>query len=223
MADTETLTVDPEINFVPGNRAMLVLMGQRYLVTVQSVDDGRINLTFPAQDFPIDGMQIEIEFHNADGFVRYETEVLEGPRGPGDGVTVKRPDAVQQLRHRTRWRVKADFEAKVKDHVHPRVHQVPVLNVSAGGMLIRTVAALKLGDGVDLAFEVPGGGAVKVVGEVVHVEKLDGSGGHSRVVGIRFVSLDVGDQQMLTHYVWRRIRESRANSIAPGPGPGETA
>lgn len=216
MAESETLKVDPDLNFVVGNRAMLVLMGQRYLVTIQSVNADSINLSFPAQDFPIDGMHVEIEFHNADGFVRYETEVLQGPQGPGDGVVLKRPDAVQQLRHRTRWRVRADFEVKVKDHVHPRVHQAPVLNISAGGMLIRTVADLKMGDGVDLAFEAPGGGPVRTVGEVVHVELLEDSGAHSRLVGIRFVSLDALDQQMLTHYVWRRLRESRANSVGSG-------
>jgi len=205
--DNATPPGDVNAYFQTGNRGLMVLLGQRYLVAIQSVARDTVTVSFPVQDFPVDGMHVDIEFHDKDGCIRFETEVLKGPQGPGDGVVLRIPAEAQQVQHRTRWRISADFEARIKDHVHPRVHQVPVVNVSAGGMLIRTMVDLKVGDDLDVAFTLPDGSAIRTVAQTVHVagpEEVMGS--RASLVGLRFIGLGESEQRTLTNYVWQRIR-----------------
>ncbi|MCC6143375.1 MAG: hypothetical protein IT368_06180, partial [Candidatus Hydrogenedentes bacterium] len=97
VSEQDKTEVDP--HFRKGGQCLLILMGQRFLVTILSVEQDRFLLSFPACDFPIDGMHVDLEFHDEDGYVRYESEVLLGPAEAGDGVVVKRPVHLHFNRH----------------------------------------------------------------------------------------------------------------------------
>lgn len=195
-------------NFRVGNRGLLILMGSRYLVAVLSVTEDTVVVSFPANDFPIDGMRVDLEFHDVGGYATYETEVLHGPREAGDGVVLRKPETIHLHRHRTSWRVPVDFKAELKDHVHPRVHEVPVINISAGGLLVRTMADLKMNDDVDITFTIPNGPRLKMVAQVMHVSlPPSGRAVPASIVGLQFVGVDPVVQQQIVAYTWRRVRE----------------
>ncbi len=101
-------------HFTEGTRALLILMGQRFLVTVLNANTDTLRVSFPVQDFPLEGMYVNLEFHDDLGYVTYETEVIESPKQAGDGLLIRRPPESVRTHHRTAWRVSADFRVEIK-------------------------------------------------------------------------------------------------------------
>lgn len=192
--------------FTPGKQCLIVLMGQRFLSTVLQVREDAMRLSFPVSDFPIDGMHVDIEFHTEKGYIKYESEVIQGPREPGDGLLVKLPGAMQWNQHRGHWRAPADFHIELRDHVHPRRHSVPAINISAGGLLFRGEMKLDSGDLVDIWLTLPGQEREQLTGRVAHVEPVESRLGPGWLYGIAFVALDPVIRRRISDYVWARVR-----------------
>jgi len=197
----------PIAHFSEGSRGLLVLMGHRFLVTVIGVANETVRVTFPVQDFPMEGMYVTIEFHDELGYSTYETEVVKSPEGPGDGLLLSLPPESNRTHHRSSWRVSADFPVEMKSHVHPRRVEAPVINVSAGGMLVRTNMKLTMDENLDLTFNLPGDGHKSALAKVVHLHVPDASQSEIPLVGIQFVSPEPLLTKSLTHYIWRRLRQ----------------
>ncbi|MBI2425471.1 MAG: PilZ domain-containing protein [Candidatus Hydrogenedentes bacterium] len=191
--------------FVVGNRCLLMLMKERFLVSVLSVDDVTVRVSFPTRDFPIEGMYVELEFHDANGYTRYETEVLKAPEGVGDGLILKRPFEHLRTHHRSSWRVPVEFDADVKSHVHPRKYSCRVLNLSIGGMLLSTHAPFELGETVESTFEIPGSVRDTLTAKVVHVDRADGE--ENGMIGLEFISPDPVLSKSISQYIWGRVKE----------------
>ncbi len=206
MEDTEkSLSVNEQIR--PGSQCLLLLMGQRFLVSVISVKADAIRVTFPMSDFPVSGMHVEIEVHDESGYTSYELEVLEAPTEVGGGLLLGRPSGMARNRHRSSLRVSAEFPVYLKGHVHPRRHTAQVVNLSAGGMLLRTEADLSVNDVLDVNFALPGERELQeLVAEVVHCSGVASTNGE-HYLGIRFVSPEPATVRALRNYVWRRLRE----------------
>jgi hypothetical protein len=195
-------------HFEIGNRALLVFMGQRFLVTILSADYGELRLSYPVSDFPVEGMYVNLEFHDEAGYAAYESEVVRPALQPGDGLVVKRPPAVVRTHHRHCWRVPTDFRVEVKDHVHPRRAEAPAINISAGGMLLRSLIAYNPGNNVDMHFRLPGDALLHTaVGMVVHSAPVPEARDNALHVGVKFVDLDPGTAKCISQYIWRRLRE----------------
>ncbi len=202
-------------HFNEGERCLVILAGERFLVTILRVGGDRIQVTFPTSDFPIEGMHVDLEFHDENGYTAYESEVLETPREVGDGLVVKRPPS-EMIRnnHRSAWRVPADFSVTMKHHVHPRRVEVPVINVSAGGMLLRTTMEVAVGDSIDLSFMLPGElKADQLLGRVMHVSTPPDAAENEHLVGLHFVTPDARSREALSKYIWRRLRELDPNKL----------
>lgn len=202
---------DTETHFVEGARCLLVLMGHRFLVTIVSVSPETVRITFPVQDFPMEGMYVNLEFHDELGYATYESEVIASPREPGDGLLLRRPPESQRTHHRSSWRVAADFRVEMKGHVHPRRYDAPVINISAGGLLVRSDAPVSVGDNVDLVFDLPGDGRKEALAEVVHVHVPEASRGGIPLLGLRFVGAEDVLKKSVTMYIWRRLRQLHPN------------
>ena len=199
----------------PGGRCLLLITGQRFLVSVLSVGEDWIKVTFPAADFPIEGMFVTLEFHDDEGYTVFESEVLQSPLEPGDGLTLRLPETRQRNSHRTAWRVPADFRASIKGHVHPRVHEVPVLDVSAGGLQVSADMDLALGENVDISFRLPGLGEHKVLGSVAHVVRLENDAKAPLRAGIRFINPENETTHALKHYIRTRVAQLGPDAIGP--------
>lgn len=221
---TDSTAVTSEEHFVAGARCLVEVLGRRYLSTVLTASDDRLRLTFPTLDFPLDGMYVSVEFHDDHGFTTYESEVLAGPKEVGDGLVVKRPPQEYRSRHRGSWRVPGDFAVQLKGHVHPRRYEAPVVNISTGGLLVKTHAELDMGDNLDLHLMLPGAGeALELLGQVVHCATEERGADDARLLGVRFVSPDPGDVERIRGYIRGRIRALYpASSGLYGPKGGES-
>lgn len=196
----------PSNPFEPGARCLLIIMKQRFLVAIQKVDDDTIEVSFPVRDFPVEGMRVEMEFHDLEGYTRFESEVLRAPKEAGDFLVLKRPPAYVRNYHRGSWRVPVDFKAEVKGHVHPRRLHVPVVNLSTGGILILTDSDMAIGDMLEASLPVPALDGEKLTCKVVHrADEIESSG--LTQIGCTFVSPDPASIKVLSEYIWDRIRE----------------
>jgi c-di-GMP-binding flagellar brake protein YcgR len=207
------MTASIEALLKPGSRCLLVLMGKRYLVSVLHTSTTEIRVSFPIQDFPIAGMRVDLEFHGDSGYAHCETEVLEATGEIGEGLLLKRPAASLWNQHRTSWRVPVSLKTTYKSHVHPRRVESEVINLSAGGLLLLTTHPLEHGENVDIELNV-GGRALALLGQVAHVGAPQQGG--AIPVGMRFISAEAEDRELISNYVWRRLRE--VYGADPGAG-----
>jgi hypothetical protein len=195
-------------HFEIGNQGLLLFMGERYLFSVIDNAENALRVSFPVSDFPAEGMSVTLEFHDEAGYAAYETEVLENTHRHGDGLLLRQPTETTRTHHRNSWRIPTDFRVQLKDQVHPRWHECPVINLSAFGLLVRVEADLKPGDNVDLRVTLPEATeSAPGVGKVIHVEEVTHLHDGAILAGIQFVTLEPATAEALAHYVWRRLRE----------------
>ncbi|MBX3177367.1 MAG: PilZ domain-containing protein [Candidatus Hydrogenedentes bacterium] len=202
--------------FAPGNRCLLIIMKQRFLVSIQSVTENSIEVSFPVRDFPVEGMRVFLEFHDLEGYTRYESEVLVAPKEPGDFLVLRRPPDYVRNYHRGSWRVPVDFKAEVKGHVHPRRLHVPVVNLSTGGMLLLSDSAMEVDDVIESWLPIPELEGEKMTCKVVHRHENRQDGGLPQV-GCAFISPDPTNLKVISNYIWDRIR-----ALGPDYPPVET-
>lgn len=190
-----------------GNRALLLLLGQRFLVGILEVTPTTLRVSFPTVHFPLEGMRVQLEFHDEEGYTAYETEVLESPKDVGDGLLLARSESPIRNQHRTNWRIPAALQVAIREHAHPRTYNGHARNVSAGGMLVESDVALRAGDAVDLSFELPTGREIKTVAEVISTAACPERTSNAHLYGFRFIGLDPADVRALSQYIWHRLRE----------------
>ena len=189
-----------------GVRALLMVLDQRYLVSVLKVHEDSILLTSPTRQFPIEGMQITLEFHDEAGYTSYVAEVLREPRDIGDGLLVSLPQNARINRHREFWRVPVSLKATLKSHVHPQRIQAEVNNLSAGGILVNTANRFADDEVLDIFIDLPGMENEVMVGKVIH--SAPGSLKNTQFqVGISFISPDPVLLGFITKYIRNRIWE----------------
>jgi len=181
-------------------------MKQRFLVSIQKVTENSIEVSFPVRDFPVEGMRVDLEFHDLEGFTRFESEVLTAPKEMGDYLVLRRPPAYVRNYHRGSWRVPVDFKAEIKGHVHPRRLHVPVVNLSTGGILVLSDGELAVDDMVEAALPIPELDGEKMTCRVVHRGEEPEPSGLVQV-GCSFVSPDPTTIKAVSEYIWARIKE----------------
>lgn len=193
--------------FATGNRCLLLIMGQRFLVSIQRVTDNTIEVSFPVRDFPVEGMRVDLEFHDMEGFTRFESEVLTAPRAVGDYLVIRRPPAYVRNYHRGSWRVPVDFKAELKGHVHPRRIHVPVVNLSTGGILVLTDGEFELDDMLEAAIPIPDLDNEKMTCKVAHRASESHNVDGLVQMGCTFVSPDPSSIKAIAGYISRRLKE----------------
>jgi hypothetical protein len=193
--------------FVSGNRCLLLIMGQRFLVSIQKVTENTIEVSFPVRDFPVEGMRVDLEFHDMEGFTRFESEVLTAPKDLGDFLVIRRPPAYVRNYHRGSWRVPVDFKAEFKGHVHPRRVHVPVVNLSTGGLLVLTDGGFEVDDMLEATIPIPELAGEKMTCKVAHraseAQAVDGL----VQTGCTFVSPDPACIKAIAVYISNRLKE----------------
>lgn len=191
-----------------GARCLLGAMGQFFLVEIREVNDSSVRVTFPGRDYPVDGMTVTLDFHDADGFNSYSTEVIQGPSHTAGELLLKRPTHCHRTRHRQTARVPTDLAAQVKDQVHVRRYNAALLNISGGGALLECEAPFELGSTVEVTLSLPGEPLLHVLGKVAHVaESPRPAKSGIRVFGVNFMPLPPSASNSITAYIWRRLRE----------------
>jgi len=212
---TATNSLANDLHFRKGERFILLIMGERYLVSVLEVESDRVRVSYPAAHFPVEGMYVLMEFHDEEGYSTYESEVLQTPHQPGDGLVLRRPHADRRASHRRAWRVDADFKAIIKDHVHPQKHEVDVINVSAGGLQFATDLDMEIGHNLDVDFDLPGRGHHRVLAAVAHIMMKDGDKRAPHRVGIKFINPEPETMQAIIEYIWLQVHRTHPEARHP--------
>lgn len=186
-------------------------MQQRFLVSIQKVSENSIEVSFPVRDFPVEGMRVVLEFHDLEGFTRFESEVLAAPKETGDFLVLRRPPDYVRNYHRGSWRVPVDFKAEVKGHVHPRRVHVPVINLSTGGLLMLTDGEFAVDDMLEADLPIPALEKEKMTCKVVHRSETPSEHDGLSQVGCIFVSPDPEALRVISAYIWSRIKDLGPN------------
>ena len=204
-----TTDVETPKDIREGNQGLLGFGDEFFLVSITKIDNGAIEATFPGDDYPVDGMDVTLEFHDYEGVNRYPVKVLRGPRQPGEGVRLSTPDRLERVQYRSSFRVPTDLTVQIKESAHVRRYDGDLINVSAGGALVRTVAGFELNTTAVLTLNLPGEPNHSVQGQVVHVsvDANKPAGKPQNLYGLRFVTPEPSVTDSIQRYLSRRLRE----------------
>lgn len=190
-----------------GNDALLHVMNQHFLVEILKVQDDVIHVSFPGQDYPIEGMRVDLEFHDKSGFNSYKTIVLQGPYETAGDLILTKPHATMRAQHRGSCRVPTDLSVQVKDQAHVRRYDASVINLSSGGALIETDGPFTLDMTLEFTLSLPGEPTHVLLGQVVHFTNRQAQDEASRqLLGLKFVGLDPDASECITKYLWERLK-----------------
>lgn len=202
--------------FQMGNTCLVIVMNQKFWVTIQDVESDRVFTTFPGDDYPIANIPATIEFHEASGYHRAETEILQGPMECGGGLVLKRPAHVEYIQHRGAIRLDTDLTVHLRDQVHVRRYDGDLINLSSTGAYVRSEIPLDLDATVEMTISLPEEARQDVLGMVVHVEAASEAFDGETLFGIRFSDPDPSAQRALSRFIYKRLLEQyRENRIPP--------
>jgi c-di-GMP-binding flagellar brake protein YcgR len=199
----------PAMEMRTGSTCLLNVIGQYFLVDLIEISEDTIRVSFPGTDYPVPGMSVHLDFHDAEGYDSFEAEVLEGPANTDAGLLLTKPTESRRTQHRDACRVPTDLTVQIKDQIHVRRYDAGLLNLSAGGALIETDAPFDFSTTLELTLSLPGEPLLRILGQVVHIsdESRAPSPSPTRLLGVRFVSLDPEVRKAISRYAWYRLRE----------------
>lgn len=193
-------------SFEVGKTCYLLVMGSRFLSEIRGVAEDTIWVSFPGVDYPIEGMGVELEFHDLDGLVRYHTRVAIGPKEPGDGIVLQRAEAATRLKHRRSWRVPVDLPAQIPAGDDGPVQQARLLDLSGEGALLEAAAGLEIGSAITLSFTLPEQPSHAFNARIIHSGEAEQPG--QCHYGLLFTEVSHEARESLTWFLWGEIKRT---------------
>jgi len=190
--------------FAEGTQCLLRVMDQQFWVRVTEAGEEAICVSFPGHDYPIEGMQIELEIHEESGYRRFSSHMLDRAPSLDDGIILSRPREQQQLTHRSSIRVDTDLPISVKDQTTIRKHPGTLINLSQGGALFTTEAPFNFESTIELTLTLPGEPAHTLLGQVRHVDSVRGTAGSN--IGVRFITVDEDAAIAIERFIIEQLR-----------------
>lgn len=203
----EGVAIVPLAQFRIGESCMLTVMERHFLVRVLRVDEKTIQVSFPGIDYPISGMMTDLEFHDPEGFRKYESKVVRGPQQEGDGVILERPLEKESSRHRDAFRIDTELRGRVGDVSTDETFEMTVHNISTIGALLESPAQFAMGSTLRLHLDLPGFDLHEMEVEIMHAATVSTHGKPLYQYGVQFVGHQLGAGRSLTEYIWRRLRQ----------------
>jgi c-di-GMP-binding flagellar brake protein YcgR len=185
----------------------LLRAGKEYsLSTIESVTAESLEVSVPAKDFPTPGMKVSMDFHDDDGCTVYKTEVIRGPAEQRRSVRLKRPIAPRRITHRQYTRVETALPIRFREIGTVTYHQGTVVNLSAGGVLLKTTVSHEFQKTLEMELGLPGNTPLNMLGQIVHkAEQLNGPDGRMSLYGCKFIRLDRRERKAITQYVREQL------------------
>jgi PilZ domain len=142
---------------------------------------------------------------------------------------VRRPPTFEVVQRRAHPRYEVDLPVRFR-HIDPATWQPwgvsnagMTVNLSPGGMLLRTAATVAVGDALDLMVPLSGGDRISTTDRVIRVDLASGTGtgepgpAQSTVVAVEFTRITAIDREWIVRFVLHTERRRRESG--PGPGP----
>ena len=190
-----------------GDQFLMNVTGRNFMVDVLSVEAGTMRVAFPGIDYPVEGMLVDVELHDAEGFSYFQTEVVRGPLADGDGVVLRIPDIAQRSTHRDSARVPTDLDVILTADEETGIRG-KLRNLSSGGAFVEAGVRFSEGASVSMEVEIPGVGRKLVDIQILHVTEPRATDlGPVYSYGTRFTGYEPGAGRALTQYLWDRLAE----------------
>ena len=199
----ESAAASPATDIALGKELLMTVAGRNFLVEVVDVRSDSIRVTFPGIDYPVSGMQVELEMHEPAGFSYYQTTVKRGPLKENDGVVLEIPAPPRRSMHRDTFRVDTEMKGEVLGPGEDHWTSASVSNLSAGGAYFEVKdASYNEGETVDLALFLPGDNRRTVQAQILHaVEPREENGVFYYAYGTRFTGYEPGAGREITQYI----------------------
>lgn len=196
------------IKIEKGAECLLNFVGRHFKSRILEVGPETFRVTFPGRDYPVPGLNIVLEFHDDLGFYYMPTLVVEGPQNQPGGITLRKAAEVKRSTHRDSFRVPTDLTVRVRDHIHVRRYDAALVNISAGGALLRSDAPWDFSSTLEITLSLPGEPLYTLLGQVMHIATCPRCGQQpERVFGVKFIGIDPEIERALTRYIFTRLPE----------------
>lgn len=196
------------IKIEKGAECLLNFVGRHFKSRILEVGPDTFRVAFPGRDYPVPGLNIVLEFHDDLGFYYMPTSVVEGPHVKPGGITVRKVADVKRSTHRDSFRVTTDLTVRVRDHIHVRRYDAALVNISAGGALLRSDAPWEFDSTLEITLSLPGEQLYTLLGQVIHVATCPRSGQQlERMFGVKFIGVDPEIERAVTSYIFARLPE----------------
>ncbi len=198
---------DIAIELVMGDELLMNVTGRNFMVEILSIAGDTMRVAFPGIDYPVEGMLVDFELHDPEGFSYFQAVVVQGPRADGDGVVLRLPDLAQRATHRDSARVPTDIDVTLTEEGGATAPG-KLRNLSSGGGFIETGAHFAEGSSVAMAVDIPNVGRKNVDIQILHVTEPRATDiGPIYSYGTRFTGYEPGAGRALTQYLWDRLIE----------------
>ena len=187
-----------------GAHCLLRVMGQQFWIRVTESGDDAMRVSFPGLDYPLEGMQIELELHEEGGYRVFNTHMIGRGETLEEGIVLAPPQERQQRTHRSAIRVDTQLPVIVKDQVSLKKHEGTLINLSQGGALFTTEAPFDFDSTIEMTLTLPGEPAYTFMGQVRHVDSARGA--THRQIGIRFISPESVAMTAVEQYIVTQLR-----------------
>ncbi len=199
------------------------LYGGTYSSRVEEILPGRIVLAAPlrgAEVVPLrPGDRVTVSYWSPAGAYTFKARVSGVSPGGVPLLFLEEPEEVQRVQRRSFLRVPAALPVTfsiledIEQLPAPEVHQGETVDISGGGVLLRSPVPLREGDYLELEVTVPKRGTLGVVGRVVRVQEKKGAKGPEFYAGVDFVVIAEADRDKIVGFVFERQREMRRKGL----------
>lgn len=136
----------------------------------------------------------------------FTSEVLAFRRGHIPTITVAWPREIKRLERRSFLRVRADLSLTFAPTEEKRIYHTETLDISGGGVLIKSPVRLQENEYVEMQITLPERGVFNTLGRVVRLEERSSRKGTQYFLGIEFAVIDERDRERIIGYVFERQR-----------------
>lgn len=197
---------DKPLEIKKNRECLLNFVGRHFKSKILEVTPDLLRVTFPGRDYPIPGLNMVLEFHDDEGFYYIPVSVIEGPQNTPGAITLRVDGEVKRSTHRDSFRVATDLTVRVRDHIHVRRYDAALVNLSAGGALLRSDAPFDFSSTLELTISLPGEPLYTLLGQVLHVAECQDPGTQNpRLYGIKFIGGDPEIERAITRYIFTRL------------------
>lgn len=178
----------------------------RHFAEILGVSENTIWTSFPSIGECVEDVGIDVQLGvDLNGPV-YHTQVVIGPREPGDGIVLRRTASAVRTHGRDVWRVPTRLRARYGAGVPAPWFDGTIANLSLHGALVAGAAAFQLGDHLSIEVQLKDDVRHILPSIVVHrnaPQQFKQSERHW--FGLRFDSIEPEVTRDLTWYLWKRV------------------
>ncbi|MDR9757543.1 MAG: flagellar brake protein [Thermacetogeniaceae bacterium] len=152
------------------------------------------------------GEKITVNYWSGTKFYTFKSEVTAVNKGYQQTITVLWPRRIEHLQRRNFLRVQAEIPITFALAEGDDIYHASTLDISGGGVLIKSPVKLQINDQLDMQLTIPDRGVIDTGGKVVRCEESKGCGGQFFLVGVDFTAINERDRERIIAFVFERER-----------------